>query len=233
MCRPNEVMLCFALRAFIIYHLVSLEVNYVSAAIKWSRLQPSQWFEVDDNYITAIIIVNTSKLKTIYITLIQSHLVTSLPMHSIVAYCTISQINVWCIFRLLLCPPVSFCSCFAQCLYSLCSSSHQAEHHQQVQPGPVCEQVWSASLVWDQWTGTNWRVSISAKSTFPLYLFLWEFTDLFFLRNRYIPAVVDHTGGLPCHGTYLLHQVTHCLPVYQLFLLTGAGSCPDSCSSLV
>uniref|UniRef100_A0A673MPJ0 plus-end-directed kinesin ATPase n=1 Tax=Sinocyclocheilus rhinocerous TaxID=307959 RepID=A0A673MPJ0_9TELE len=22
----------------------------------------------------------------------------------------------------------------------------------------------------------------------------------------YIPAVVDHTGGLPCHGTYLLHQ---------------------------
>lgn len=24
---------------------------------------------------------------------------------------------------------------------------------------------------------------------------------------RYIPAVVDHSGGLPCHGTYLLHQV--------------------------
>ncbi|CAL8238941.1 unnamed protein product [Gadus morhua 'NCC'] len=22
----------------------------------------------------------------------------------------------------------------------------------------------------------------------------------------YIPAVVDHSGGLPCHGTYLLHQ---------------------------
>ncbi|MGH0168544.1 UNVERIFIED_CONTAM: hypothetical protein FKN15_054905 [Acipenser sinensis] len=25
--------------------------------------------------------------------------------------------------------------------------------------------------------------------------------------GEYIPAVVDHTGGLPCHGTYLLHQV--------------------------
>uniref|UniRef100_A0A674CVY7 Kinesin family member 1B n=1 Tax=Salmo trutta TaxID=8032 RepID=A0A674CVY7_SALTR len=24
--------------------------------------------------------------------------------------------------------------------------------------------------------------------------------------RRYIPAVVDHSGGLPCHGTYLLHQ---------------------------
>uniref|UniRef100_A0A8B9JEA7 plus-end-directed kinesin ATPase n=1 Tax=Astyanax mexicanus TaxID=7994 RepID=A0A8B9JEA7_ASTMX len=24
--------------------------------------------------------------------------------------------------------------------------------------------------------------------------------------GEYIPAVVDHTGGLPCHGTYLLHQ---------------------------
>ncbi|XP_035015261.1 kinesin-like protein KIF1B isoform X17 [Hippoglossus stenolepis] len=24
--------------------------------------------------------------------------------------------------------------------------------------------------------------------------------------GEYIPAVVDHSGGLPCHGTYLLHQ---------------------------
>lgn len=23
----------------------------------------------------------------------------------------------------------------------------------------------------------------------------------------YIPAVVDHRGGMPCHGTFLLHQV--------------------------
>ncbi len=31
----------------------------------------------------------------------------------------------------------------------------------------------------------------------------------------YIPAVVDHTGGLPCHGTYLLHQV-FILSIYAL-----------------
>ncbi|XP_065327536.1 kinesin-like protein KIF1B [Pelmatolapia mariae] len=24
--------------------------------------------------------------------------------------------------------------------------------------------------------------------------------------GEYIPAIVDHSGGLPCHGTYLLHQ---------------------------
>lgn len=31
--------------------------------------------------------------------------------------------------------------------------------------------------------------------------------------HRYIPAVVDHSGGLPCHGTYLLHQV---LEIYTI-----------------
>lgn len=25
--------------------------------------------------------------------------------------------------------------------------------------------------------------------------------------SSYIPAVVDHRGGMPCHGTFLLHQV--------------------------
>uniref|UniRef100_A0A665TMM6 plus-end-directed kinesin ATPase n=1 Tax=Echeneis naucrates TaxID=173247 RepID=A0A665TMM6_ECHNA len=29
--------------------------------------------------------------------------------------------------------------------------------------------------------------------------------------GEYIPAVVDHSGGLPCHGTYLLHQVQEIL----------------------
>lgn len=29
----------------------------------------------------------------------------------------------------------------------------------------------------------------------------------FCLSHRYIPAIVDHTGGLPCQGTFLLHQV--------------------------
>lgn len=27
------------------------------------------------------------------------------------------------------------------------------------------------------------------------------------LSSSYIPAVVDHRGGMPCHGTFLLHQV--------------------------
>lgn len=33
----------------------------------------------------------------------------------------------------------------------------------------------------------------------------------------YIPAVVDHRGGMPCHGTFLLHQVwpSHC--TYSMF----------------
>lgn len=26
----------------------------------------------------------------------------------------------------------------------------------------------------------------------------------------YIPSVVDHRGGMPCHGTFLLHQVKNC-----------------------
>lgn len=30
---------------------------------------------------------------------------------------------------------------------------------------------------------------------------------LHFCFCRYIPAVVDHTAGLPCQGTFLLHQV--------------------------
>lgn len=35
-------------------------------------------------------------------------------------------------------------------------------------------------------------------------------SDFFVLPScfyRYIPAVVDHTAGLPCQGTFLLHQV--------------------------
>lgn len=27
-----------------------------------------------------------------------------------------------------------------------------------------------------------------------------------FALFSYIPAVVDHRGGMPCHGTFLLHQ---------------------------
>lgn len=34
-----------------------------------------------------------------------------------------------------------------------------------------------------------------------------DFCLLCFYSYRYIPAVVDHTAGLPCQGTFLLHQV--------------------------
>lgn len=34
-----------------------------------------------------------------------------------------------------------------------------------------------------------------------------NFFLLHFCLYRYIPAVVDHTAGLPCQGTFLLHQV--------------------------
>uniref|UniRef100_A0A674CUR6 Kinesin family member 1B n=1 Tax=Salmo trutta TaxID=8032 RepID=A0A674CUR6_SALTR len=36
--------------------------------------------------------------------------------------------------------------------------------------------------------------------------------------RRYIPAVVDHSGGLPCHGTYLLHQVQYSDPSGPIFI---------------
>ena len=39
------------------------------------------------------------------------------------------------------------------------------------------------------------------------------------LSVSYIPSVVDHRGGMPCHGTFLLHQVTSCwnpLPVWPI-----------------
>lgn len=38
--------------------------------------------------------------------------------------------------------------------------------------------------------------------------------------TRYIPAVVDHSGGLPCHGTYLLHQVQkrHTFPLSHFLI---------------
>lgn len=44
---------------------------------------------------------------------------------------------------------------------------------------------------------------------FIIYLYSFSLTNkiLWFPSLRYIPAIVDHSGGLPCHGTYLLHQV--------------------------
>lgn len=47
-----------------------------------------------------------------------------------------------------------------------------------------------------------WGISIYCTDHFPL--------------SSYIPAVVDHRGGMPCHGTFLLHQVRP-----QIILLSG------------
>lgn len=41
------------------------------------------------------------------------------------------------------------------------SSSHQAEHHHQVEPGSVCQQVRPAHLVRDKRAGADRRVSVS------------------------------------------------------------------------
>lgn len=40
--------------------------------------------------------------------------------------------------------------------------------------------------------------------------------------SSYIPAVVDHRGGMPCHGTFLLHQVCPPEVLPWLRLLPGA-----------
>lgn len=67
-------------------------------------------------------------------------------------------------------------------------------------------------------------------------------SNLVLSTHRYIPAIVDHSAGLPCHGTYLLHQVRvehfllpkiqkikTCLSMiilsYKLFLLPWLLSC--------
>lgn len=43
---------------------------------------------------------------------------------------------------------------------------------------------------------------VALSTSFPSNCFLVRFCFY-----RYIPAVVDHTAGLPCQGTFLLHQV--------------------------
>uniref|UniRef100_A0A8C7QXN0 plus-end-directed kinesin ATPase n=1 Tax=Oncorhynchus mykiss TaxID=8022 RepID=A0A8C7QXN0_ONCMY len=55
----------------------------------------------------------------------------------------------------------------------------------------------------------------------PLHLHgVWLFDLCLSLASfrRYIPAVVDHSGGLPCHGTYLLHQVQYSDPSGPIFI---------------
>lgn len=53
-----------------------------------------------------------------------------------------------------------------------------------------------------EWVLTGFRFFITYLCSFYLANKILWFPSL-----RYIPAIVDHSGGLPCHGTYLLHQV--------------------------
>lgn len=53
-----------------------------------------------------------------------------------------------------------------------------------------------------EWVLTGFRFVIIYLCSFYLANKILWFPSL-----RYIPAIVDHSGGLPCHGTYLLHQV--------------------------
>lgn len=55
----------------------------------------------------------------------------------------------------------------------------------------------------------------------------WSFLPLVdvTVSHRYIPAIVDHTGGLPCQGTFLLHQVLMKAVEQQVSPLWGALEC--------
>lgn len=152
-----------------------------------------------------------------------------------------------------------------QCSIYAClsfSPSNQAEHHHQVQPGPVCEQVRPAGLVWDQWAGAHRRVSwrkFLSQDCFIFHSFcsvnhefvlkaelcvclkicvtliksgvrcliwiIWALGKRPLPPCRYIPAIVDHSGALPCHGTYLLHQVLNISMPPGLCLLSSSSPC--------
>lgn len=43
--------------------------------------------------------------------------------------------------------------------------------------------------------------------------------------HRYIPAIVDHTGGLPCQGTFLLHQVPSTADSSKCHPCSREGTC--------
>lgn len=59
-----------------------------------------------------------------------------------------------------------------------------------------------------QWIKTCRRLYVLLLYTYSVWTLTWTFTCVGCLPiPSYIPAVVDHQRGMPCHGTYLLHQV--------------------------
>lgn len=79
-------------------------------------------------------------------------------------------------------------------------------------PSPTWVSAWASTTFWSglrsvSWSPPEsecWQVSdfLLSTCTRSVDLIKW------FSSLRYIPAIVDHSGGLPCHGTYLLHQVS-------------------------
>lgn len=73
--------------------------------------------------------------------------------------------------------------------------------------------AWASMIFWSGLRSASWSPLESECRLVPgLHQilncsFYWRNKILLTPSLRYIPAIVDHSGGLPCHGTYLLHQV--------------------------
>lgn len=90
-------------------------------------------------------------------------------------------------------------------VYSCFSSSHQVEHHHQVQPGPVCQQVRPARLVWDQRAGAYWRVSVYTSVMFTYSMFLFKWCDVRSQINfRVFELILKKDNSFNIHVLYKL-----------------------------
>lgn len=101
------------------------------------------------------------------------------------------------------------------------SAGHKAQHYEALHSRTLSRKVWPHGLFWDLWAGSQWRVSLVffffKKNFIHFSCYLSEYSVNFSERfpvSSYIPAVVDHRGGMPCHGTFLLHQVSPCTSLH-------------------
>lgn len=89
---------------------------------------------------------------------------------------------------------------------------------------PQQDPVTPSMTSWSSLRSVSWKPMESKHTCFPslipqrqsMHLSLYCFIRFIpmniyctqhFLLFSYIPAVVDHRAGMPCHGTFLLHQV--------------------------
>lgn len=93
---------------------------------------------------------------------------------------------------------------------------------------PQQDRVTQSMTSWSFLRSVSWKPMESKPAFFSTFLivqssiylslfrfscYLSEYSVNFSERfpvSSYIPAVVDHRGGMPCHGTFLLHQVSPC-----------------------